>query len=181
MKLSGLRTAIERVTHWRNRLVVDAASAALEASLALFFSSLCVLVLVISYALETSGAGWGDALNAMLSMYFDPTDALQYLTAILSSTTAYTLLRLSGWRDHIFRVVSVLGLTLLLWFFATPLFVAREPENVEFAGSLAIWLVSAGLFVWWFSLFSQRRILEKAPQGHDRERADELTKKLEKY
>ena len=161
--------------------MVDAAAAAGETLLALFFSSLWVVVLVITYGLQTSGAGVVDAAVATIEGYFEPADALQYLTAILSSTTAYILCRLYGVREHISRVVGVLLLTVLLWFGATPLFLAREPPNEDFADRLAVTLVVAGLGVWWFSLFTQRRIFERSPSRPSDEGAKKIEKKLENY
>ena len=176
-----MKLFLHRIVSWRDRLVVDAASAAGEAVLALFFSSLSVLVLVITFGLRTSGVGLIEAALAAIDEYFEAADALQYLTAILSSTTAYTLVRLYGVRDHVSRVVVLLLLTVLLWFVAIPLLVVREPPNVEFADNLAIGLVTAGLGVWWFSLFSQRRIFERTPAGPSEEGAKRVAKGLEKY
>ena len=176
-----LKLFAHRVIGWRDRVVVDAFSAAAEAILALFFSSLSVLVLVMMYGLRTSGANAVEAIEATIEQYFEPADALQYLTAILSSTTAYTLFRLYGVRDHISRVVIVILITVLLWFGATPLFLVREPPNEEFADNLAITLVSAGLAVWWFLLFSQRRIFERTPRGSRDDGVQKIANKLESY
>ena len=179
--IERVKLLLHRVLNWRDRVVVDVVKAAGEALLALFFSSLWVVVLVISYALHTSGAGVADATAATFEAYFKPADALQYLTAILSSTTAYILCRLSGAREHISRVVVVLVLTVLLWFGATPLFLVREPPNEEFADRLAITLVVLGLCVWWFSLFTHRRIFERSPSGPSDEGAKRIGEKLESY
>lgn len=179
--IDRLKLIVHRVLHWRHRVLVDAVSAAGETLLALFFSSLWVVVLVITYALHTAGAGVLDATAATVEAYFEPADALQYLTAILSSTTAYILCRLYGVRDHISRVVGLLLLTVLLWFGATPLFLVREPANQEFAGGLAVTLVVIGLGVWWFSLFTQRRIFERSPSGPSDEGAKRIGEKLEEY
>ena len=176
-----MKLFFQRITSWRDGVVVDAMSAAGEAALALFFSSLWVLVLVITIGLRTSDADFGDAALAAIDGNFKAADALQYLTAILSSTTAYTLVRLYGVRDHLPRVVVVLLLTVLLWYAAIPLFVVPEPPNVEFAANLAISLITAGLAVWWFSLFSQRRIFERTPTGPSEEGANRVAKGLEKY
>ena len=180
-RFDRVRLMVRRVLNWRDRVLVDVASAAGETLLALFFSSLWVVVLVITYALHTTGAGFGDAAVATVEEYFESADALQYLTAILSSTTAYILCRLYGVREHISRVVGVLLLTVLIWFGATPLFLAREPPNEEFANRLATTLVVAGLGVWWFSLFTQRRIFERSPSGPSDEGARRIGKKLEDY
>ena len=179
--IDRVKLLVRRVLNWRDRVVVDVVSAAGETLLALFFSSLWVVVLVITYGLHTAGAGVVDAAEATIEEYFEPADALQYLTAILSSTTAYILCRLYGVREHISRVVGLLLLTVLLWFGATPLFLVREPPNEEFADRLAVTLVVVGLGVWWFSLFTQRRIFERSPSGPSDEGAKRIRKKLEDF
>lgn len=158
---------------------MDGIGAFFEAAVALTCSCLWVLVLVITYGLDTSGVGFVDAVQATLTEHFEPADALQYLTAILSSTTAYTLFRLSGLRNYIYRVVLLLWTPALLWFLATPLLMVPEPPNEEFAGGLAMFLVVAGLFVWWFSLFNQRRVLERTPVGPSDDGARRIVKGLE--
>ena len=163
---------------WRPR-VVDGLWAASEAAVALVCSCFWVLVLVITYRLDSSGVGFIDAVQATLAKHFEPADALQYLTAILSSTTAYTLFRLAGLRNYIYRVVFLLWTPALLWFLATPLLMVPEPSNEEFASTLAVWLVSVGLFVWWFSLFNQRRVLERTPIVRSEEGARHIMDRLE--
>ena len=91
------------------------------------------------------------------------------------------MFRLYGVREHISRVVIVLLLTWLIWLGATPLFLVPEPPNEDFADGLAVSLVVIGLFVWWYSLFTQRRIFERSPSGPSDKRAQEIEKKLEDY
>ena len=180
-RLEKARLVVRGVLNWRDRVLVDIVSAAGETLLALVFSLLWVAVLVITYGLRTAGADFCDAIAATIEGYFEPEDALQYLTAILSSTTAYILFRLYGVREHISRVVIVLLLTWLIWLGATPLFLVPEPPNEDFADGLAVSLVVIGLFVWWYSLFTQRRIFERSPSGPSDKRAQEIEKKLEDY
>lgn len=159
--------------------IADGLLAVGEAAVALTCSCLWVVVLVITYGLDTSGVGFLDACKETLAKHFEPTDALQYLTAILSSTTAYTLFRLWDLRNHIYRVVILLLTPALLWFLATPLLMLPEPPNEEFAGKLAIVLISAGVFVWWFSLFNQRRVLDRTPAGPNDAGARKIIEELE--
>ena len=104
-----------RLHAWKDGAILDAVWAAGEALLALLFSFLWVFVLVVDYGLSTSGVGLADATRETFAQYFQATDALEYLTAILSSTTAYTLLRLSDVRDYVRRIVITLLITVLLW------------------------------------------------------------------
>lgn len=168
---------IARWGWWRPR-VVDGLWAACEAGVALACSFLWLLVLVIRYALDTSGVGFLGAVQATLAQHFESADALQYLTAILSSTTAYMLFRLAAMRNHIRRAVFLLCAPAFLWFLATPLLMVPEPSNKSFAGGLAILVVVAGLFVWWFSLFNQRRVLERIPSGPSDAGAKGIIKEL---
>ena len=161
--------------------VLDGLRAASEAAVALACSGLWVLVLVIKYRLDTSGVGFLDAAQVTLTEHFEPADALQYLTAILSSTTAYTLFRLAGLSKYPYRVIFLVLGPALLWFLATPLLMVPEPSNEEFAGSFAITLVAAGVLLWWFSLFNQRRVLEKTPTGPSDAGAKEIIKGLERH
>ena len=164
---------------WRPR-VVDGLWAAFEAGVALSCSLLWLLVLVIRYGLDTSGVGLLEAVQATLTTHFEPADALQYLTAILSSTTAYMLFRLASMRNNIRRAVFLLCAPAFLWFLATPLLMLPEPSNEQFAGDLAILVVAAGLFVWWFSLFNQRRVLERTPTGPSDAGAKGIMRKLDR-
>lgn len=180
-EIDHVKLLVRKMLNWWGRVVFDMVTAMGETLLALIFSSLGVVVLVIIYALETSGAGIVDATMATVEEYFEAADALQYLTAILSSTTAYILFRLYGVRKHISWVLVVLGLTLLLWFLATPLFLVQDPANEEFADSLAVTLVVVGLIVWWISLFTQRRIFERSPSEPSDDGAKRIGMKLENY
>ena len=78
------------------------------------------------------------------------------------------------------RLLFLVLTPFVLWSLATPLFMMSEPENVSLAGSLAASLVGAALFVWWFALFTQRRILERTPVGLDDSAAQGLTAELER-
>lgn len=178
-----MKRIITPLMEWKDRVVLDGIMAIGEALLVLFISFLSIFAIGIKYGLDTTGVNIFDAFHQSFVSYFKPTDVFTYLTGILSSTTAFIIFRLSVLRTYIRRVVLILVMTALSLWLATPLFMAglvAEPRNREFAGDLAIILVLFAFFVWWFSLFSQRRMLERSVTVSGDDRGKKMAEKLER-
>lgn len=165
---------------WCKPRIWDGLRAMGEVGLALVFACVWILIPMIRHMLNTPDIVLLDAAQATVARHFAAADALKYVTAILASSTAYILFRLGSFRSYVYRLMFLVLSPLVLWFLATPLFMESEPTNVRFAGNYAVFLCSAAVFVWWFALFTQRRILERAPVGPSNSGAQGIEADLER-
>ena len=159
------------------RMLKNLMAVIFEACLVLTISCLSLIVLSINYGLNTEGIMLFDAIITTITSTLQPTEMITYVTGILSSTTAYFIvrIRLSVFSPHITRVMVILICTFGLFWVATPLFISgldREPANQELAATLAVWLGIATLALWLFSLYSQRHIFENIDVSGDRRGRD---------
>ena len=179
-----MKSRFRKIIEWKNRILIDGVSATGESVVVLFLSSLSLIILGINYGLDTKNISFFDAFLIPITSALRPTEMIIYVTGILSSTTAYFIFRISALRSHIVRVVCILLLACVLFWASTPLFIAgleKTPENPEFATTLAKGLGIFALLLWWFSLFSQRRILEKSATVSGDRRGREIAKNLEDF
>ena len=171
----------EGTVQWKRGLLVDMFFSGLEALIVLVISSLYLIVLIMKYGLETQGVDLVEALRNTLYSTLRTTDIIIYVTGILSSTTAYFVVRLSVIKTHIKRVIFILLTTAVLFWMATPLFIAGlqgDPVNQTVAVSMAS-IVGLGAFaIWLFSLFSQRRIFEREFTLSGNRRGEEIAKNV---
>ena len=162
--------------------MIDCFLAACEALVVLFFSSLSLIILGINYGLAND-VSFFDAFLIPVASELRPTEAIIYVTGILSSTTAYFIFRISLLKSHFKRVLFILLAAGVLFWTSTPLFIAgleTIPKNQEFAGTLAKWLLIFAFLLWWFSLINQRRLFEKSPTVSAGDRlGKEIAEKLE--
>ena len=154
-----------------------------EACLVLVISCLSLIVLSINYGLNTDGITLLDAIITTITSTLQPTEMIIYVTGILSSTTAYFIvrIRLSVFRRYITQVMGILIGTFALFWVATPLFISGldgQPANQELATTLAVGLGIATLVLWLFSLYSQRHIIENIEVSGDR-RGREIAANIE--
>ena len=155
-----------KVIHWKNKIVVDIFSTLLEAILVLAISSLSLMLWSIQFGLYTEDVGIVEAISRTMRVALHPTDSIIYVTGILSSTTAYFILRLTLIKEYIVRVVMIFIITFATFFLATPLFISGlsdPPTNPRFALVVSIILGIIATAIWTYSLFSQRRIFEQLP------------------
>lgn len=171
---------VVKFVRWCKPRVLDGLRALGEAGVAFACACAWILVPVIKHMLDTPDVEFLDAARAMANKHFEPTHALKYVTGILASSTAYIWCRRAGLRNYTSRLAFLLLAPAFLWYLATPLFMMPEPANSEFAERLALYLSVAAVFVWWFGLFTQRRVLERTPAGFADSRAQELTEELER-
>ena len=80
---------------------MDIFSTLVEAVLVLIISSLSLMILSIQFGLNNKDIGFFEAISNTLQVALHPTESIIYVTGILSSTTAYFLLRLTHVRKHI--------------------------------------------------------------------------------
>ena len=159
-----LQQLVLKTTQWRDGILVDMCSALMEAICVLIISSLSIMVLSIQYGLDNVGVGFLEAFFTTIFSTLHPTEVIIYVTGILSSTTAYFLVRIRFMRPYIGRLIGIFLVTFAIFFFATPLYISgleSAPQNEDFAATLAAVLGVLALAVWTFSLFSQRRIFER--------------------
>ncbi len=164
MSLQSAPQFFLRATHWRDGLLFDLCASILEALWVLIISSISLMVLSIRFGLNSVGVDFIGAFLITFSSTLHPTEVIIYVTGILSSTTAYFLVRIRLLRSHIVRLALIFLVTAAIFLLATPLFIAgldSPPRNEGFATTLAVFLALAALVVWIFSLLSQRRIIEK--------------------
>ena len=153
-----------RARQWQDGIPYDIFTAFGEALCVLIISSISLTLLSINYGLETAGIGPVEAFRYTFASTLQPTQVITYVAGILSSTTAFFLLRLPLMRPHIVRLILIIVVTGFIFVLATPLFIAglkSQPANAVFATDLATILGLLALAVWLYSLYSQRRILER--------------------
>lgn len=178
-----MRSIFGKVIDWNwKKIVIDIFSATGEALVVVVLSSLSLIILGINYGLNTDNVNFFDAFLTPFLSTLRPTEMIIYVTGILSSTTGYFLLRISALRPHIVRVIIILLITGVLFWLSTPLFIAgleTTPKNQEFATTLAKVLGISALSLWWYSLYSQRRVFEKAVDFSGDRRGKEIAKNVE--
>ena len=171
-----------KIINWENRILVDGVSAFSEALIVLLLSSLSLIILGINYGLSTDNVGVFEAFYIPVTSTLHPTEMITYVTGILSSTTAYFLVRISVLKLHSLRVFPILIATFVLFWVATPFFIAgleTTPKNQEFTMFLTSFLAISTLTLWLYSLFTQRRIFEKSVTISGDSRGNEIAKNVE--
>ena len=176
-----MRQRIVQIMEWKSRLLIDGVLSVVEALWVLVISSLYLLVLSFNHGLNTEGVGLIESLKYTVSSTLHPTETIIYITGILSSSTAYFVVRFNACGRHIKRVGLLLSATAVLFWIATPLFMAGlpgEPANEAFAAGVATVLAVAAIAVWLYSLFSQRRIFERQASIDGDRRGHEITRNV---
>ena len=177
-----MRINIRHLVDWKDQIVKDGFLAFLEAVLVLVISSLYLLVLSFHHGMTTTDVGIVDAIRYTIATTLNATETIIYVTGILSSTTAYFIVRLKSCAKHIKRIVTLLGLTGVAFWVATPLFMSGlqgEPANEAFATGVATVVAVAAALIWLYSLFSQRRIFERKVTIDGDRRGRELARRVE--
>ena len=172
---------IEQIIQWKNQVLLDVVLSFIEAFVVLIITYLYLFVLSINYGLNTEDVNFLGAFITTVTSTLQPTEMIIYVTGILSSTTAYFIVRLTVLKTHVLRVVSILIVTLILFWIATPLFISglqSPPVNQTFAVGLAKILGIGALIVWLFSIFSQRRILKREITISGDQRGNEIAKNV---
>ena len=168
---------------WRDSFILDFVKAVLEATIVLLISSISLIVLSLNYGLETTGISLYDAAFTTFSSSLQPTEVIIYITGILSSTTAYYLVRIASVRRYYLRVIVIVCTPFILFFFATPLFLSGldgGPANQQLAIGLASTLGVSAAFLWLIALFNQRRIFERHVSIAGDQRGYQIAKSIEK-
>ena len=178
-----MKINIRHLIDWKDQILKDGILAFLEAVLVLVISSLYLLVLSFHHGLTTTtDVGIVDAIRYTIATTLNATETIIYVTGILSSTTAYFIVRLKSCAKHIKRIVTLLGLTGVAFWVATPLFMSGlqgEPANEAFATGVATVVGVAAALIWLYSLFSQRRIFERNVTIDGDRRGRELARRVE--
>ena len=167
----------------RDRIVGDGVFAIVEALVVLVFSPIPLALQSISYALHTKGVNFIDAFFISLESTIRPTEMIVYITAILSSITAYFFLRIPILKSHLWPTRIFFAIICIIILLATPLFISgleTDPENQELAATFGNFLLIFALFTWLLLLFNQRRVYEKPLSLSRDNRADEIAKNVEK-
>ena len=155
---------LSRFVDWKDRLIIDWLMACVEASVVLLITNLYLIALSINYGLNKEGIDIWDAFYQTITTSLRITDMITYVAGVLSSTTAYFIIRLGRRKQHIGTIAIILFSTAVIFFIATPLFFSgleNGPANKEFAADLVIIVVISALVILIFSLYSKRRIFEK--------------------
>ena len=176
-----MKKTIGRVIQWNNRLLVDVVFSIVEAVVVLVISYLYLIVLSFNYGLGTEDVNFFDAFRHAVSSTMHPTEMITYVTGVLSSTTAYFVVRLVILKTHIKRVLFILLATAILFWIATPLFISGlqgAPVNQAFAVGIAKIVGVGAVCIWLFSLFSQRRIFERGFEPDGDRRGKEIAKNV---
>ena len=171
------------ILQWKSGLLPDIVLAAIEALLVLVISHIYWVIPAITHALETPDSTFETAFVATFESMMRPSEVIIYMTAILSASFAYLLIRLRVLKRYTGRVVFILcGAGLLMWL-ATPLYVAGlkgAPSNEDFAHNLALGLGLAALLIWYYALFNQRRLLERGVHIDGNRRGDQIARNVER-
>ena len=179
--INYIMAAVERVVNWKDRLLLNVVVSIVEAAVVLLISSLYLIVLSINYGLATPDIRFLDAFAVAVETTLRPTEMITYVTGILSSTTAYFVVRLFVLRTHIKIVTMILLFTAILFWLATPLFISgldQPPVNQPLAIGIAK-LVGVGAFgIWLYSLFCQRWIFEREITIDGDRRGNEIARRL---
>ena len=176
-----MKNIFRRVTGWKNGVVNDCALAIFEAIVVLIFSSLPLITRSLIYAFHNSGVGFVDAFIISYESTIRSTEMMVYITAILSSSTAYFLFRIHVLKSHLWFTRIILVIIFVLIWLATLLFIAgleTDPENKELVVTFGNSLLITALFVWWILLFKQRHIFEKTVSLSKDNLGDEIAKKI---
>ncbi len=173
-----------RTIQWRNGLLPDALSSLGEALAVLAISSLSLMILSIQYGLNNADVKFIEAFLQTILSTLQPTEMIVYVTGILSTTTAYFLFRPKVVKRYFVRFTFVFLATFTIFYFATPLFISgldTTPSNQGFATTLALILGTMAGVIWFFSLFTQRRLFENGSMRLKGDaRAREIAKNIEK-
>ena len=167
------------VRKWKPAFV-DGVQALGELGLALVITSVWLGVAVVTHMLNTPDVEFFGATRAILVDHFEPADALRYVTGVLASSIAYIWFRRHGLKNYTSRLLFLLCASGFLWFLAALLYMVPDPVNVQFAERLAFFLFVGTAIVWWFALYTQRRILERSPDSRFDSGGQELTEELER-
>lgn len=179
-----MNRVLKDVYQWKDRLLVDVGLSFLEALVVLLISYLYLIVLSINYGLDTRGVDFIGALLNTANSTLRPTEMITYVAGILSSTTAYFVVRLTVIKTHFKRILFILLFTAVLFWLATPLFIAglqSGPVNESFAVGMAKIVGFGALGVWLFSLFSQRRVFEREITLEGNQRGEEIARKVGRF
>ena len=172
-----------KATDWKNGILTDVFFAFMEGIFVLFLSSLPLIIRSINYAFHTSGVNFIDAFLVSAKATIHPTEVIVYITAILSSSTAYFIFRIHVLKSHLWSTRIVLAIIFVLIWLATLLFIAgleTDPENQELVVTFSNYLLIVALFAWWLLLFNQRRIFEKTVSLSKDNLGDKIAKKIAK-
>ena len=173
---------LQKDTHWKSRAVIDFLFAVFEAVVVLAISGLSLIILSIYYGLNTVGVDFIDATITTITSTLNPTEMIVYVTGILSSTTAYFLVRLNALTRHTVHVIIIFAGVATVFWLATPLFIVgleTTPINQEFTWNLAITLGVGTLALWLYSLFIQRQIFKMPIPISGDERGNEIARNVE--
>lgn len=178
-----MKKILVKIVEWKSRLLVDVLFSLLEAVLVLILSNLYLIMLTIHHGLETAGVTIDEALDYVVNTTLGPTEIIIYVTGLLSSTTAYFAIRLFVEKNRLKyrRVYFILLGTAILFWFSIPLFISVPQGvaiNLPFAFGMAKVVGLAALFIWFFSLFCQRRIFDRDIVLGGKSRADVIVENV---
>lgn len=177
-----LKRRWRQTLHWSKGILRDGTLAGIEAFIVLVISNLAWILLSIKYALENPGVDLPQAITKMFDSLFEPTEVMIYVSAILSPTIAYFVMRLGLLSRRGTHMLLVLPVACLLIWIATPLYFSGldgSPVNREFALDLAVGLGTSALVLWYLALFAQRRLFERELTYRGDRRGVEVAKNVE--
>ena len=169
------------VAWWAKDILRDVALAALEACIVLLVSNVAWIVISIKYALDNRGMEFPRAFVEMFNSIFEPTEILIYVSAILSPTIAYIVIRVGALRGRAVYILLVLPIACLLIWISTPLYMSGlegVPPNADFAFELAAVLGVSAIALWYVALFAQRRLFERRVVLSGDQRGQEIVKRV---
>jgi len=180
-KIELVQRRIEKLFRWRARLLTHAVLSFVEAVLVLLMAYVYLIVLSLTYGLDTAGVDLVDSVKETVKARLRPTDMIIYVAGILSSTTGYFVVRLLVLETHVKQVAVILVLTVGLVWVATPLFLSgiqQPPANQPFAAGIAKVVGLGALCIWLWSLFCQRRIFEREVTLQGDRRGNEIAQNV---